>query len=642
MKLKKIYLFPAFAFLIHTACEAQSVASAKAQIRYLSSLYQNGTINKKAYLDTVFYWLGETTGKGIYFSTDTMISYLSLYKELASGDTAFSKQQCDYYAHLANNAGLQGNTGECIYFLEKYDRQNLISRKTKSYSALALKCRFFRDRNNYKKVIAVYETNLDYISSVPRLIEKDSIKREVAVNSLVYYDAAVRAYADAGDSVKLSQTINLAEKVRNAFLKKYPPEDIFCYLMNYHVRSLYFYKYFDLLNDMPRSRQIMEEKRTMLYGDTSLFKIRREWTEAEFLRTAIRYFLKEKNRDSAAFYLTKFRSLPSVTEDNPYLLLYTAEKDALTGRFDSAYFLSKRLGALKDSSIVGFTNELDGLLTAYIQAENNKEELLKAEYAKKQKTLLMIAVSILAVIIILCIYLLMRKKERKANARIEALNNKVNIEVARLEEVELAARQSEQRRLSRDLHDSLANEIAAISYSAETHATDLKDENEKKWLEQTILRLKRVYSIARDKSHALDGEARVGTEEAFAKRIRELADTVLPDKKYKKEIVVDDHSLEDIKVETKIELLRIIQEAIINILKHAKAGVVSVLLYREEQSLFLDIEDNGVGFNTGSAQKKKSLGLKSMEGRANSMKGKLKIISDSKGTKIHLQVPSPR
>jgi signal transduction histidine kinase len=111
----------------------------------------------------------------------------------------------------------------------------------------------------------------------------------------------------------------------------------------------------------------------------------------------------------------------------------------------------------------------------------------------------------------------------------------------------------------------------------------------------------------------------------------------LPDGKYEKQIEIDDESLEKVSPEMRIHLLRIIQEAVTNILKHAKASKVKLFLYGEDGSITLQITDNGKGFDVRA--KSKGLGLQSLKNRINEMNGSVEITSPGQGTELLFTAP---
>jgi signal transduction histidine kinase len=85
-----------------------------------------------------------------------------------------------------------------------------------------------------------------------------------------------------------------------------------------------------------------------------------------------------------------------------------------------------------------------------------------------------------------------------------------------------------------------------------------------------------------------------------------------------------------------LQLYRIAQESINNILKHSEAKAMRVLLEQRENHIELSIEDNGKGFDFSEKyQDFHSLGLKTLKERTGSIKGTMKVNSEKgKGTKL--------
>lgn len=94
-----------------------------------------------------------------------------------------------------------------------------------------------------------------------------------------------------------------------------------------------------------------------------------------------------------------------------------------------------------------------------------------------------------------------------------------------------------------------------------------------------------------------------------------------------------------------LTILRIVQEACNNILKHANAKNVNVVIKYEVEQLVLEISDDGIGFQLESVQdlNKKDgsgFGLSMMKERVYLLSGKLQIVSEpEKGTRILVKVP---
>lgn len=86
-------------------------------------------------------------------------------------------------------------------------------------------------------------------------------------------------------------------------------------------------------------------------------------------------------------------------------------------------------------------------------------------------------------------------------------------------------------------------------------------------------------------------------------------------------------------------IYRIAQEAIRNILKHASATQIDILLCYQFRDFKMEITDNGLGMNVDGANNHKGLGLQNMEERAQLLNGKLNISSTpNNGCKISLYI----
>jgi PAS domain S-box-containing protein len=95
--------------------------------------------------------------------------------------------------------------------------------------------------------------------------------------------------------------------------------------------------------------------------------------------------------------------------------------------------------------------------------------------------------------------------------------------------------------------------------------------------------------------------------------------------------------------EIEINLYRIAQEALNNVLKHSKATKVTVTLEFNKQEVVLAVEDNGIGFNPDvkmKSTKRKRLGLSGMRERAALAGGTLAVESTrGKGTTVIARIP---
>jgi signal transduction histidine kinase len=100
----------------------------------------------------------------------------------------------------------------------------------------------------------------------------------------------------------------------------------------------------------------------------------------------------------------------------------------------------------------------------------------------------------------------------------------------------------------------------------------------------------------------------------------------------------------DIPIDIRVVLFRIVQEAITNVVRHAMAKIVKIMINTTESEINLQVEDNGIGFDVKTALTKgledPSWGLLGMRERASLVGGNCEIISEpEKGTIIMVKIP---
>jgi signal transduction histidine kinase len=91
-----------------------------------------------------------------------------------------------------------------------------------------------------------------------------------------------------------------------------------------------------------------------------------------------------------------------------------------------------------------------------------------------------------------------------------------------------------------------------------------------------------------------------------------------------------------------VALLAIAREALVNVVKHARASRIGVSLDETWGGFQLCVDDDGVGFEESVVRSVEHLGLASIRARCESLGGELRIESrPGRGTRVQIWVPRP-
>lgn len=191
----------------------------------------------------------------------------------------------------------------------------------------------------------------------------------------------------------------------------------------------------------------------------------------------------------------------------------------------------------------------------------------------------------------------------------------------------LISQEGERKRISKDLHDGIGQQLLVIKNKLMASG----DKDTKKMVDQTI---EEVRAISRD-LHPFQLQE-LGITKAIEYTINQL------DENTTLFISAEIDNIDNIfSKEDEINIYRIIQECLSNILKHAQAEAGKVSVKKFSSNIMISIRDNGVGFDFNEKyQDVKSLGLKTLLERTRFLKGQMKVSSKKEtGTLLEFQFP---
>ncbi len=207
----------------------------------------------------------------------------------------------------------------------------------------------------------------------------------------------------------------------------------------------------------------------------------------------------------------------------------------------------------------------------------------------------------------------------------------------------IQAQEAERARISREIHDDLGQSLALLKMFIQSTFNDVGSHQADSNKARTKI-LDQINTVIAKTRHLASG-LRPSTLEVLG--INTAVESLV--KEFRSLHKIDIHlrmgRLDAVGFKSgAIDLFRIIQEALTNIVKHAKAQKIIIRSIVESNRLILEIEDNGKGFDSHSKSvnnlKEGGLGISTMRERANLLGGALEFISQKgSGTKIIVDIP---
>lgn len=195
----------------------------------------------------------------------------------------------------------------------------------------------------------------------------------------------------------------------------------------------------------------------------------------------------------------------------------------------------------------------------------------------------------------------------------------------------------ERQRIAQDLHDGSGVALTALKMKLHLlKINSLPQTQNDETVEKLMHEVDKIYEDLRHISHNLMPKtlSKLGLYPAIDELIDQFK-TAAPQIKFKYYKKSDIHHFSE---SAKINLYRILQELLTNVVKHANAKYVSLQIIRHNDSLMISIEDDGVGYDIGL--QKNGTGLTSVESRVQMLHGNLSVdTAPQNGTFISIFLP---
>ena len=276
---------------------------------------------------------------------------------------------------------------------------------------------------------------------------------------------------------------------------------------------------------------------------------------------------------------------------------------------------------------------------ARIRFETKQKEAKISEISRENEFLVIAVLGLTA--LFLLVYIIFRQQQSNKELLFAQAQQESNEEIYRLllnQQVKLEeGRQMEQHRMSEELHDGVLGRLFGVRLSLDglnQRANDGFTEARNKYIDE----LKSIEKEIRLISHDLGTDTLtpdVAYIDVVESLISDLCDAHQMDFEFSNDENIDWEEIDDQK---KVNLLRILQESLQNIFKHAKATKVKISFDYIDNNINLTVLDNGVGFKSNRV--KRGIGLKNITNRVGQMSGVVDFISNQdRGTTVHVSVP---
>jgi signal transduction histidine kinase len=368
-------------------------------------------------------------------------------------------------------------------------------------------------------------------------------------------------------------------------------------------------------------------------------------------KVAIDYFsLGDINRLTGDFekaiYWTKkansYRNFNYDYELTAYINEKLADDYKQLQNLDSAYHYLNQAIQFRDS----LNRQKQNINLTRFQAQKKEQENLILEQQNERNEAFIVG-SIGALVLLsflsFSVYMNAKRKrlliEKDKALEIEQIETQLKMQQLKALDALVIGQERERMRIANDLHDNIGSNFVAIK----SYFHRLKEEYDKESktspvFDKTSILLEETYQDIRSLAHLK--HSGLMRDDGLLPALRKLSKNVSSFS----QIQVEFHSFidADIELNERLELnvFRIIQESMANVVKHSKANKASISITSIDSLLNIIVEDDGVGFDEHQISQQDSFGLQSIKERLELLKGKFTIdTKKGRGTTVIIDIP---
>ena len=250
------------------------------------------------------------------------------------------------------------------------------------------------------------------------------------------------------------------------------------------------------------------------------------------------------------------------------------------------------------------------------QTEKKEQQIVLQEktITNKNTTIALLASFFIGMFLIVVIYIT-RQKQKKLQLEKQNVQQYTKQLLEKTEE--------ERKRIASDLHDSVSHELLSLKNSFE-EKSNIANTKIDSIINDIRIISRNLHPIMFDKIGLK------GSVEQLVERTQSVNDFM---------VTAELDYNETLSTSDELQLYRIIQESLSNIIKYANAVAAKITISEKNNSLFVEIKDNGKGFDvTETLNGKNAFGLHNIIERSRVIGGEAKIHSDTNGTVVTIEI----
>jgi signal transduction histidine kinase len=299
-----------------------------------------------------------------------------------------------------------------------------------------------------------------------------------------------------------------------------------------------------------------------------------------------------------------------------YALEMLKNSFAEQGRYEKYYQYIRIYDSIVDQyNAVENINKIRELEVKYNTRQKQADLVIERQAVSSSKRLIALLISLLAVtVLLIALYITIQRRKKLTRDRENSLRHTRSL---------LARTEDERKRIASDLHDSVNHDLTYLKHLIDDDPTFAKNK-----VDQVI---EDIRIISRNLHPALFETLGLKQSiEVLAERIQTQHDLIL---------ITEMDYANRLSVTDELQIYRIVQEAINNMVKYSGAMAGKILIRETPDKLILEIRDSGTGFDVEKVlENKDSFGLHMIMERSKALNGIAKITSDKYGTVIYIEI----